>query len=64
MLGYSQDAGRRRRNRLALPKRAALQLLGHPTLETNAGLIGHRPNLLAQLLVRRHHHHPLRCVPP
>jgi len=63
VLRYSQDAGGRRRNRLTLPERAALQLLGHPTLETNAGLIGHRPDLLAQLLIRRHHHHLHRCVP-
>ncbi len=44
VLGYSQDAGGRRWNRLALPERAALQLLGHPTLEASAGLIGHRPD--------------------
>jgi len=64
VLGYGQDAGGRRWNRLAPPERAALQLLGHSTLEASAGLIGHRPDLLAQLLVRRHHHHLLRYVPP
>ncbi len=68
MLGCSQDAGGRGWNRLAPSKRAALQLLGHSTLEASAGLIGHRPDLLTQLLVRRHHHHhlldayPLRTV--
>ena len=64
VLGYGQDAGGRGWNRLALPERAALQLLGHSTLEASAGLIGHRPDLLAQLLVRRHHHHLLDAYPP
>jgi len=65
VLGCGQDAGGRGWNRLALSKRAALQLLGHSTLEASAGLIGHRPDLLAQLLVRRHHHHHhLDAYPP
>jgi len=66
VLGCGQDADGRGWNRLALPARAALQLLGHSTLEASAGLIGHRPDLLAQLLVRRHRHlldaYPLRSV--